>query len=159
MKLRPHWRKATWAIVLWCLLIVVWVFAGVNNSKCDQRVNADACKAGTGIGVAIVMFIGFIGFVFFSLIWIMSRPKHRLCPHCGHDVKKGLTVCQSCGFNFAAVGGPVTGALQQSAVLPPGGQWSPDPRGRHQLRWWDGTRWTDQVSTDGVPTTDSVGAG
>jgi uncharacterized protein YxjI len=27
--------------------------------------------------------------------------------------------------------------------------WYPDPMGRHQLRYWDGTRWTDDVSTDG----------
>ena len=28
--------------------------------------------------------------------------------------------------------------------------WLPDPFGRHQYRWWDGARWTDQVADDGV---------
>ena len=28
-------------------------------------------------------------------------------------------------------------------------RWSPDPLGRYQLRWWDGSAWTDQVSVDG----------
>jgi hypothetical protein len=36
-----------------------------------------ACEAGTGIGAAIVLFIGFCGFVFFSLIWFMTRPKQK----------------------------------------------------------------------------------
>ena len=28
--------------------------------------------------------------------------------------------------------------------------WHADPSGRHQLRWWDGVRWTDQVADNGV---------
>jgi hypothetical protein len=27
--------------------------------------------------------------------------------------------------------------------------WHPDPSGRFHYRWWDGTEWTSQVSTDG----------
>jgi hypothetical protein len=30
------------------------------------------------------------------------------------------------------------------------GSWQPDPHGRHQLRWWDGTQWTSSVSDNGV---------
>ncbi|MCU1397310.1 MAG: hypothetical protein JWN62_419 [Acidimicrobiales bacterium] len=37
--------------------------------------------------------------------------------------------------------------------LPPA-QWSPDPFGRHQLRYWDGAVWTEHVSTNGVSATD-----
>lgn len=33
-------------------------------------------------------------------------------------------------------------------------EWLPDPAGRHQLRWWDGTRWTEHVSDDGETSTD-----
>ncbi len=36
--------------------------------------------------------------------------------------------------------------------------WHPDPRGRHELRWWDGTAWTANVSDGGVATTDPDGA-
>ena len=32
--------------------------------------------------------------------------------------------------------------------------WASDPSGRFELRWWDGHRWTDQVSTDGDVQTD-----
>lgn len=32
--------------------------------------------------------------------------------------------------------------------------WQPDPTGRHDHRYWDGTRWTDNVSDAGVAGTD-----
>ena len=28
--------------------------------------------------------------------------------------------------------------------------WLPDPNGRHELRYWDGAQWTDNVSDSGV---------
>ena len=34
--------------------------------------------------------------------------------------------------------------------------WLADPRGRHELRYWDGTQWTDHVSDGGVTSTDPV---
>ena len=38
--------------------------------------------------------------------------------------------------------------------------WQPDPTGRHEHRYWDGTTWTDNVSNAGVASTDPVaGAG
>jgi hypothetical protein len=35
--------------------------------------------------------------------------------------------------------------------------WQPDPTGRHEYRYWDGTRWSDDVSDGGVAATDPVG--
>jgi uncharacterized protein (AIM24 family) len=32
---------------------------------------------------------------------------------------------------------------------PNAGSWQPDPEGRYEYRWWDGQRWTDQVSHRG----------
>jgi uncharacterized protein (AIM24 family) len=32
---------------------------------------------------------------------------------------------------------------------PQAGSWQPDPEGRYEYRWWDGRRWTDQVSQRG----------
>jgi Protein of unknown function (DUF2510) len=37
-------------------------------------------------------------------------------------------------------------------------QWASDPGGRHELRYWDGTTWTDQVSDRGVQATDPMDA-
>lgn len=39
------------------------------------------------------------------------------------------------------------------------GSWQPDPFGRHQYRYWDGSQWSDQVSNDGVLSTDPPSAG
>jgi uncharacterized protein YxjI len=34
--------------------------------------------------------------------------------------------------------------------------WYPDPAGRHQLRYWDGTNWTEHVSSNGVQSVDPL---
>lgn len=34
--------------------------------------------------------------------------------------------------------------------------WHPDPRERHELRYWDGSKWTDHVSDAGVTSKDPV---
>jgi len=47
-----------------------------------------------------------------------------------------------------------------AAVTAGGGQgagWHPDPAGRHELRYWDGSKWTDDVSDKGVTTKDPAG--
>jgi uncharacterized membrane protein YhaH (DUF805 family) len=41
-----------------------------------------------------------------------------------------------------------------SAPPPVPGSWHPDPSGRHHYRWWDGTKWTNHVATNGVTGTD-----
>lgn len=107
---RPHWRKMTWALIIWSALILVWAIGGGASAECENEEYTSACEAGTGIGIAIVLFLGFVGFVILSLIWFMTRPKGRICPQCGHNVKKGLTQCASCGHSFM---------LQTSAPMPP----------------------------------------
>lgn len=101
------WRKMTWVLIAWTLLIIIWMVAGGAANECGQEateLNQDACEAGTGIGVALVGFLGFIGFVFLALIWFMTRPKGRACPRCGENVEKGQMVCPSCEFDFRTVG-------------------------------------------------------
>jgi hypothetical protein len=39
--------------------------------------------------------------------------------------------------------------------LPPA-DWHADPQGRHELRYWDGTAWSEHVSNNGVTATDPV---
>ena len=34
--------------------------------------------------------------------------------------------------------------------------WYPDPRRRHEVRYWNGTEWTDHVANRGVASTDPV---
>jgi len=44
-------------------------------------------------------------------------------------------------------------AMAPASVTPPP-SWAPDPTLRHELRYWDGARWTDHVSDSGVQGTD-----
>ena len=37
--------------------------------------------------------------------------------------------------------------------------WQPDPSGKHDHRYWDGSQWTDNVSDGGVASTDPYVAG
>lgn len=77
-------RKMTYVVWAWCILIVVWAVAGASSAstphcaRAYQHACVEGAQAGTGIGVAIVLLIGFFGFVFFSLIWFMTRPKERV---------------------------------------------------------------------------------
>lgn len=34
--------------------------------------------------------------------------------------------------------------------------WAPDPAGRHELRWWDGSRWTEHISDAGMAGVDPL---
>lgn len=95
----------TWVLIIWSAFILLWAIGGAAGNECASEPTAleqDACEAGTGIGVALILLIGFFGFAFFSLIWFMTRPKGRECPACGEHVKRGQTVCPECGHDFAA---------------------------------------------------------
>jgi hypothetical protein len=37
--------------------------------------------------------------------------------------------------------------------------WNPDPTGRHEYRYWDGERWTDQIADGGVAGSDPLPGG
>lgn len=113
----PHWRKMTWALLIWTGIMFAWMIgAGVSagssvaaDCAADSSVTSgiltkqeciDASNAGTGIGIGLVFFLWFMGFVILGFIWFMTRPKRRDCPVCGESVKKGRTVCSHCGYDF-----------------------------------------------------------
>lgn len=53
---------------------------------------------------------------------------------------------------------PSVTRLGQPATQPePEEYWVQDPFGRHELRWWDGNRYTDKVMDDNVTSTDAPG--
>lgn len=52
--------------------------------------------------------------------------------------------------------GYAAGAAAATGGGPAGGAWHPDPSGRHEHRWWDGSAWTDQVSDGGATSSDPL---
>lgn len=104
---RPGWRKMTWVVIVWCVVMAVWLVAAAGQGdNCAHETYRSACEAGSdvgkGIGVVFIWFFWFFGFLALSLIWFMTRPKGRDCPACGQNVKRGRTVCQGCRYDFAA---------------------------------------------------------
>lgn len=103
-------RKASWAIIVWTVLFAIWAIVGIAGNDCgsqkgDQYLSAQdaqtACAAGTGIGVALIFVLWFIGFVVLSILWFLTRNRNsRDCPVCGKSVKRGVVQCKSCGYDF-----------------------------------------------------------
>lgn len=71
------WRKMTWVLWIWSIIILYWAIVGgiSASNSCTHQTYQTACQDGTGLGVLAVLFIGFVGFVFFALIWFMTRPR------------------------------------------------------------------------------------
>lgn len=83
MRFLPHWRKATWAIVVWTAIFAIWIVGGLASADigqnclgADQGLCEAAQTAGTGIGVFLVGMIWFIGFIILAIVWFMSRPRY-----------------------------------------------------------------------------------
>ncbi len=82
----PRWRKATWALLIWTALIVLWIVAGTSavgdNCAGETGDALEMCRAatgiGAGIGVTFIIIIWFLGFIILGLIWLMSRPKENV---------------------------------------------------------------------------------
>lgn len=82
----PRWRKATWALLIWNVLMAVWVIGGMgavsDNCAGETGQALELCESatvvGAGIGVTFILVIWFIGFIVLGLIWLMSRPKENV---------------------------------------------------------------------------------
>jgi hypothetical protein len=77
-----QWRKATWALVIWTVLMVLWLASAVRGEfSCDRETGTAraVCDAGASIGMnlgpSLVGVVWFIGFITIGLIWLASRPK------------------------------------------------------------------------------------
>ena len=135
-----RWRKMTWVLNIWNAIFLIWLIVGIADRPSEDcppgdQLCVDASDVGTGIGVALILILWFIGFLVLSLIWLMSRPRHRQCPRCGHDVKKGLTACRNCGYDFAAAPGEAPSPTPVAATAGLGGS-TAGPVGAPAGGWW-----------------------
>jgi hypothetical protein len=91
MRHLPKWRKMTWVVLVFNALMLLWVTVGINDRPSKDcatdpavvagTMSLDTCQAasdvGTGLGVALVGVLWFLGFIVLSLIWLMSRPRRQ----------------------------------------------------------------------------------
>ncbi len=103
-----RWRKMSWLIIVFTVIMGIWI-AGAVGSETECPPNVVNCAAyqsgadvGRGLAVVVLFFIWLIGFLVLAVLWFMTRGRHRACPVCGNDVKKGRSVCKKCGYDFAA---------------------------------------------------------
>lgn len=79
----PRWRKMTWVLLIWTGLMTVWIIGGATSADTADKdcgtLSQASCEgaqdAGTAIGVGLLIFLWFLGFIVLSLIWFMSRPR------------------------------------------------------------------------------------
>ena len=83
------WRKATWALVFWNLLMLLWTVSysgGIGDCAGETGWALTTCEAGraigTGMGIPFIIIVWFIGVIVFGLIWLMSSPER-------HTVRSG----------------------------------------------------------------------
>lgn len=91
------------------------------------------------------------------------------CPTCGDRRDEAvLRTCGTCGHDFRLRATEVppwrseelsSPAAAVPTLAAPAAAWRPDPTGRHEHRYWDGTAWTEHVSDGGVASVDAVEVG
>jgi hypothetical protein len=105
-----RWRKITWAIVLFSAVMLTWVLLTAPDLECLQHLPGSpdraACDLGadvrSGLGRAAIVLLWLLGIGILGVVWLATKPPRRRCPACGKDVRTGLTVCPTCGHDFAA---------------------------------------------------------
>ena len=93
--------------------------------------------------------------VFDGAAWFHAFIRHSgnvpVAPHAGMslDQVKATTTAPAAP---AAVATPVTSSAATPSVP---ADWYKDPSGRFELRYWNGTAWTEHVATGGTQSTDA----
>ena len=84
-----------------------WIIIGINVyflyalSKGVYDIGYDGGgDAAVGIYVFVSLIVWAVINVVLYVLYRVTGGKRRECPACGHNVKKGLTICPSCNFDF-----------------------------------------------------------
>lgn len=89
-------RPFGWVIIAINAYILISFFSGYD-------VNGD--DTANGLAIMVILFFLAILNTFLYVLYRVTGTKKRECPACGKNVKKGLTVCPSCNFDFAKAAG------------------------------------------------------
>ena len=102
-----------------------------GSYSCDREgINRNRVIAFGLLGLTVVLLVVSL------VLWFTTASQH-----------------QPGAFTSTASSPAVSSTPTASALSPP--SWNPDPSGKHELRWWDGSQWTSQVMTNGIPSTDT----
>lgn len=104
----PDWRIFTYVILAVNVLFLVWIIAGASAAthpgNCAGLSAADcqtAANVGAGIGVTIIIVLWVLVDIILGVLYLVTnRGRKRDCPACGVGVKRGLTACRGCGYDF-----------------------------------------------------------
>ena len=111
-------------------------------------------------GLLLGMFLGGIGLIIIAVM----NPTPEIEAQRLMEVRRLMSVgggqSPAAPTSFAQPSPPAftqPGPIVQAPVIPsaPAG-WHPDPSSRHGHRYWDGSKWTEHVSTNGIQSTDHL---
>jgi hypothetical protein len=86
-------RPFGWIIIALNAYFFISFFMNVDTSS-------TANNTATGFGFMFLIFWLAIMNTFLYVLYRITGGKKRDCPACGVGVKKGLTVCPACNFDF-----------------------------------------------------------
>jgi Protein of unknown function (DUF2510) len=108
--------------------------------------------------VALCALLGIIGFIGLDLLGVTNPQKlGEIMALLGGGivaVAAGLLALRGLSLLPATVRTPAPPTAAPTAAAPGGPGWGADPFGRHQWRYWDGSRWTEQVADGATQSTD-----
>jgi hypothetical protein len=125
-----------------------WIAAllGVTFAFWHTLINPDG-KLAAALKTANVRFFLTVvgGFILFTVgVWAYARYRNRAPATPGEPPGRAT-----------GIDAPPDPPAEPLPGASPPAAWHPDPTGRHQHRYWDGTRWTDWVADGGVTARDS----
>ncbi len=90
----------------WVIIAINVYFLYALSKGVYEIGNDDGSDAAVGIYVFVSLIVWAVINVVLYVLYRVTGGKKRECPACGQNVKKGLTICPSCSFDFmkAALG-------------------------------------------------------
>lgn len=165
MTARTHFVFGAPLLLIGLVTLVLFIFVLVDMVRRPswqwQRAGS---KKGMWIALEVLLFIlfGVLSVVSGIVYLVAARPKLIAAERQGNyetghgSWGPGPYQAPPSGPGWQRGGvpsGPPGGTATASQVPP---SWQPDPTRRHELRYWDGTNWTEYVADGGSQSTDPI---